>query len=172
MKRTFASFSTQSMHSFHWSLWFLLLISKDGEEGGAAMHKTLRHSPFRSNFPVLRISLKLNSKAFPEDKAGRAFHQLARKRRKWTVMATAWKGRADRGTESLHSADRKLEAGNSYTHLNCVSPPWLPSQLRPRIKERLETANEPKMIRSRKPRDKHKILRIGSISCAFKMWTK
>lgn len=83
-------------------------FSKDGEEGGAAMHKTLRHSPFRSNFPVLRISLKLNSKAFPEDKAGRAFHQLARKRRKWTVMATAWKGRADRGTESLHSADRKL----------------------------------------------------------------
>lgn len=86
--RTFASFSTQSMHSFHWSLCFLLSISKDGEERGAAMHKTLRHSPLRSNFPVLRISLKLNSKAFSEDKAGRALHQLARKRRKWTIMAT------------------------------------------------------------------------------------
>jgi len=75
MKRTFASFPTHICAQLSLRSDFCFPFLRIGKKEELPCRR-LRHSPFRSNFSVLRISLKLNSKAFPEDKAGRGLHQL------------------------------------------------------------------------------------------------
>lgn len=123
MKRTFASFPTHICAQLSLRSDFCFPFLRIGKKEELPCTR-LRHSPFRSNFSVLRISLKLNSKAFPEDKAGRGLHQLGQEEKEMNYYGNCLKeGEQIEGQKACTLLTRSCKQVTA-THIN-----WLPSQL-------------------------------------------